>query len=124
MSVSSPHIHIYSPETLEEDLQRAGILYCQEHVEINVSKREVVLPEIFSKYASDFGKTRDEIMIWLFQFLEDKRRIEILPLMKKGCNIVYKASIWAPQVPLENSMHLMSLVTINFYFSNFLIKFF
>lgn len=115
LSASSPHLHVYAPQTLEEDLQRAGMLYCQEHVEVHVAKRQVVLPEMFQKYAADFGRTTREIIIWMFQFLEDKKRIDLFSLMEKKNYIVhYKPNLWTPQIPLESSVNLSSIVSIFF----------
>lgn len=62
--------------TLEEELQAAGVHYCQFQIQVDLTKKEVILPETFNKFAMDFGvegKSSDDLVIWLFQYMSEKQ---------------------------------------------------
>eukprot|EP00026_Physarum_polycephalum_P000528 Phypoly_transcript_00529.p2 GENE.Phypoly_transcript_00529~~Phypoly_transcript_00529.p2 ORF type:complete len:692 (+),score=191.37 Phypoly_transcript_00529:2381-4456(+) len=75
----------------------AGMEFCQKHISVDSAKKEVILPEIFHKYASDFGMPKDELFIWLFQYLSKDTRMKLLELMERKTTIIYTPSSTIPQ---------------------------
>jgi DNA replication protein DnaD len=82
-------------DTLDADLRCAGEMflhhrYCvinQSHdfnidrVFIDLAKKEVTIPKLFSIHRKDFGETDQDILMWLFQFLCTKKRLELALLL-------------------------------------------
>ena len=83
LNVSSPKIRLFKVETLEEDLQTAGVEFCKVAVQVDLTKKSVTLPDFLLKYQHDFGPTRREILIWLFQFLDSKKKLDLFGLLEE-----------------------------------------
>jgi len=110
LTISSPYIRAYLPATLEEQLQLAGVLYCQKYIQVEATKKEISLPEIFHKYLDDFGKGDDEkeLLTWIFQYLNEKQRMELIQLIeKRSYHIIYSPFNWEPQVQDEDTQKLV-----------------
>lgn len=44
---------------------------------VDLAKREVTIPTLFNTHHKDFGETDQDILMWLFQFLCTKKRLEL-----------------------------------------------
>jgi len=52
---SSPLLRMYSPETIDVEMDRAFRVYMKKEVSINLQKNIITLPKLFFWYARDFG---------------------------------------------------------------------
>ena len=103
---NSPLIRIYNPDSVDIQLQFAAETYLAQHMQVIPDKTEVILPRIFQKFPHDFGMNTivqpivtgkksnqssgpldhehyRDLLIWLFQFLSTRRRLDILMLLEK-----------------------------------------
>eukprot|EP01117_Protostelium_nocturnum_P008035 TRINITY_DN2860_c0_g1_i2.p1 TRINITY_DN2860_c0_g1~~TRINITY_DN2860_c0_g1_i2.p1 ORF type:complete len:869 (-),score=335.35 TRINITY_DN2860_c0_g1_i2:171-2777(-) len=99
---ATPIVRLYSPSTIEEQLQFSGEAFMNKHLQIgfgssNKGKEEVgasgeiplvTLPVMIEKNASDFGlkmNSKDsqcQLFIWLFQFLNTKKRLDLMIVLE------------------------------------------
>jgi len=101
LTTSSPFIRVIHPGMLEEDLSHAVEEFCLNHINVDVAKKEVTLPALFKYYQNDFGRSREDILIWLFPYLSKEIRIKLFELMeKRAVQIVYAPFSTDPS-PLE-----------------------
>ncbi|EGG24753.1 Ras GTPase activation domain-containing protein [Cavenderia fasciculata] len=97
VNVTLPCLRIMLAEMLVEDLHRAGEEFCSSKVDICLKKKEISLPKLFSQFGTDFGKSRSEMLKWLFQFLTHTKRTELLDLLEKPSYIcLYRSESWNP----------------------------
>jgi len=103
---NSPLIRIYNPDSVDLQLQFAAETYLAQHMQVIPEKGEVILPRMFQKFPYDFGmntiaqlsvngKTGGynngpldhehyrDLLIWLFQFLSTRRRLDVHMLLEK-----------------------------------------
>ncbi|KAF2073153.1 hypothetical protein CYY_005542 [Polysphondylium violaceum] len=97
VNITIPCLRIFNPETLVEDLHKCGEEFCSSKIEICIKKKEISLPKVFSHYGTDFGKSRSEMLKWVFQFLTSGKRTELLELLEKPSFIcLYRGESWNP----------------------------
>ncbi|EGC40589.1 hypothetical protein DICPUDRAFT_4386, partial [Dictyostelium purpureum] len=97
VNITIPCMRIFSPETIVEDLHRCGEEFCSSKIDICIKKKEISLPKVFSHYGTDFGKSRSEMLKWIFQFLTSGKRTELLELLEKPSFIcLYRSESWNP----------------------------
>eukprot|EP01133_Synstelium_polycarpum_P003480 gene3480-3972_t len=97
VNVTLPCLRVYSPDSFVEDLHKAGEEFCTSKVDICIKKKEISLPRLFSQYGTDFGKSRAEMLKWIFQFLTSSKRTELLELLEKPSYIcLYRTESWNP----------------------------
>eukprot|EP01132_Coremiostelium_polycephalum_P006819 gene6819-8458_t len=97
VNITIPCLRIFSPETLLEDLHRCGEEFCSSKIDICIKKKEISLPKVFSHFGTDFGKSRVEMLKWIFQFLTSAKRTELIELLEKPSFIcMYRTESWNP----------------------------
>ncbi|GCB69904.1 uncharacterized protein [Scyliorhinus torazame] len=85
--LSCPPIKTYSAEEIDQQLKisAAAFLDGSDGCQIDVSKREVRLSQIFKWYKIDFGGTDERLLNWLFEHLGDSPKKKALEeLLKHG----------------------------------------
>jgi len=112
LHISSPKVRIFRLEEIEEQLQESGVEFCREHITVDLKKKEVLLPEMFHKYSMDFAETRDQMLIWLFQFLKDQQKTNLFSLIEsKNFSVASKPYNWS-----LNTSSLEDALQYNFSF--------
>ncbi|GAM17511.1 hypothetical protein SAMD00019534_006860 [Acytostelium subglobosum LB1] len=97
VNVALPCLRILSNERLLEDLHKCGEEFCSSKIDICTKKKEISLPRLFSQYATDFGKSRSEMLKYLFQFLTMAKRNDLLDTMEKPSYLcLYRGESWTP----------------------------
>ena len=75
---------MYKANTIDEDLQVAGQLYLQKHLKIDTQKNSIVLPKLFEFQLMDFAASEPDLLIWIFQFLETRKRLDLMLLLESN----------------------------------------
>jgi len=97
VNIFIPCLRIFNPDTLIEDLHKCGAEFCSSKIDICLKKKEINLPKVFSHYGTDFGKSRSEMLRWIFQFLTQTKRNELVELLEKPSFIcLYRGERWNP----------------------------
>jgi hypothetical protein len=84
LSQSSPEVRVYKANTIDEDLQVAGQLYLQKHLKIDTQKNSIILPKLFEFQLMDFAPSESDLLIWIFQFLETRKRLDLMLLLESN----------------------------------------
>jgi len=88
-----------------EGLQtRATEEYVREHVHIDVERKRIHLPERMKEiYETDFRGKKDEIVMWLVQYLgpELRQQLEHLLSLKKKFSLSFDDFDWTPFPVIE-----------------------
>lgn len=77
-------MRVYKANTIDEDLQVAGQLYLQKHLKIDTQKNSIVLPKLFEFQLMDFAASEPDLLIWIFQFLETRKRLDLMLLLESN----------------------------------------
>jgi len=103
LTVSSPPLTIYNPQTLESQLASAATLFCNEYVTVQSSKHEVTLPKVFQWYQADFGNSRNELLLKVAEWLGPGPKSEhLIAMVQQGSlNVKYMEYNWDLKVRTE-----------------------
>jgi len=92
---SCPPLRLYSPEDIDGALKFSAESFIENHVKINLKKKEVTLSKIFKWYRSDFAKTDKDLLKYICQFLDNGSRKDLEQLIKSAkFTIKYEKYEW------------------------------
>eukprot|EP00186_Timspurckia_oligopyrenoides_P005137 CAMPEP_0182443654 /NCGR_PEP_ID=MMETSP1172-20130603/2339_1 /TAXON_ID=708627 /ORGANISM="Timspurckia oligopyrenoides, Strain CCMP3278" /LENGTH=709 /DNA_ID=CAMNT_0024639007 /DNA_START=220 /DNA_END=2349 /DNA_ORIENTATION=- len=98
-TASDPPIRILDADNVEEELHFSTDEFLNNSVQVNVSKRTVTIPRIFSWYAEDFPSPNAELLKWIAQYLRSDQVILLLSMINEEKNelptIVYENFEWS-----------------------------
>ncbi|XP_072903730.1 uncharacterized protein [Hemitrygon akajei] len=98
-AISCPPIKIYTAEDVDNQLKISAeaFLDCADGCQVNVSRKEVGLSQIFKRYKIDFGGTNEKLLKWVFEHLQDSPKKKALKelLDHRKVNIVYLPFDWS-----------------------------
>jgi hypothetical protein len=99
---SCPPIRVFSAENLEKGLQQAALNFCQNNIEIDLSKRKITLSRIFQWYLSDFGSTQKDVLLYIEQFLTPEQQRQLREVMSKNYTVAYDTYDWSLNAITDN----------------------
>jgi hypothetical protein len=119
-TVASCPISFYSVENLNEELDIAARAYCEQHVEIDLSKVELKLSKVFQWYKTDFVESSKQLPTYLMPYLLrlQKQDMEKLVYHKSQIKITYKDYDWNSLAKHIRHFTPSSLKTVNNKFRN------
>lgn len=91
---SCPPIKVFSPENIDEGLDLAARGFCEGEVEVDESSGLIRLSSIIKWYRSDFGKTNEEALRTLCQYLSVEKRQAIERMLNGKVTIKFKPYNW------------------------------
>ncbi|XP_072118290.1 uncharacterized protein [Mobula birostris] len=98
-AISCPPIKIYAAEDVDNQLKISAeaFLDCADGCQVNVSRKEVGLSQIFKQYKIDFGGTNEKLLKWVLEHLQDSPKKKALKeLLDHGkVKIVYFLFDWS-----------------------------
>ncbi|XP_041108187.1 uncharacterized protein LOC121316908 [Polyodon spathula] len=77
---SCPAVSVYTTENLERTLSRAAESFCQQEVQVDISKKQVTMSKIFQWYMTDFASSPKELVRWVLQYL-NRDQVEAASLL-------------------------------------------
>jgi len=94
LSYGTPHTpdaRVFSPGTLDEDLDACAAQFCAGRVRWDAAAKEVVLPLLFEWYRKDFAPTTAGLLEWIAPHLPPSEAAGVLALAKdKDLKVVYE----------------------------------
>jgi len=80
-TASDPPIRILDADNVEEELHFSTDEFLNHTVQINVAKRCITIPKIFSWYAEDFPSPQAELLKWIAQYLKADQQVLLLSIV-------------------------------------------
>lgn len=77
---SCPAVSVYTTENLERALSTAAESFCQQEVQVDISKKQVTMSKIFQWYMTDFAPSPKELVRWVLQYL-NRDQVEAASLL-------------------------------------------
>eukprot|EP01111_Echinosteliopsis_oligospora_P018110 TRINITY_DN8129_c1_g1_i1.p1 TRINITY_DN8129_c1_g1~~TRINITY_DN8129_c1_g1_i1.p1 ORF type:complete len:1351 (-),score=419.24 TRINITY_DN8129_c1_g1_i1:139-4191(-) len=108
---SGPIPRAYTAGYIDSQLQTAGETYLSQHFRVNPTTKQITLPSVFASFPTDFPPYMeasgqyvfeadyhpDDMLKWLFQFLSNTVRLDLLTVMSSShFNIVHTKRAWEP----------------------------
>jgi hypothetical protein len=100
---SSPNVSTLYPNRLEQGLETAAEIYCQQHVVVGFD--QVVLPALLSWHRTDFGSDPEEVMSSLYPYLSTLQLKQLQDLHEVGpVRVVFDEDFcWKRGMPSNDS---------------------
>ncbi|KAJ7543861.1 hypothetical protein O6H91_09G056300 [Diphasiastrum complanatum] len=95
---SSPVLRCYTAEAVDAELRFAARAFFEEGgISVTPATKTVLLSKILKWYSVDFGKSEEEVLLWVTHHLDPKNAEELLNLLSSMdvLNITYQPYDWA-----------------------------